>query len=1153
MLQEISQGQLSRLEFIVNSQTKISTNNNGTKSVFLAAGGYFQEEYIALFEQLTNTSPSEESSTENEYDNARFIADVFYERLKAIYKNKLFNFNKIFSVTIPSQIIAKFLFEKIEKEFYTDKEIQFFTNIDGQEAYERKLPLLIRLSSYYSFDEEINFQNIKAGDRVLIINDVISTGNLITNIINSISTKVVAENRPTLKAKVEKILAFVDTRISEDEINKLVLDNPMLKSENICRSSYFYSNSFLSENDIISLTKKLVLKFKNKPLHLQNAKLIRINPILNAPVTFPTRHSEEDKIAFRNPREFLERLPSKDLKIGHFHQNSLHHPYFIKPNDLFKKDEETGLTNDIGIKLFQSVISRVYNLEHSVNVAYYLESLTLQLTSLKSYSHLFNLENEGTAKQFENAHLEIQKLSQFTSIDKHYNLNQIANKLKVDYVFRPVFSGVELLSRIDITQFCEVEISNIVELHRFDTIKGWRFIIPPKYLNDSLINKTALIIDMGSFTGDSIIQMVDALSVYQLSKIIVVSLIGRIEDFDREFLSRLREIKVKRRKTDSDLNKNLPENSVANISIYFGTTLHIPPYPSIKVCKFCKEREKIESYLEAKECTSTYVRRNIEERKRDIELLHVNEIKSQCPTYFPEFKAQCDEKYDTLVFYKIRDDLGKIDGYRFYEDYYDYFDKLVDGSINYRQDMEAIIAVCLHESHLLITIKNQLPDIFNNLKEFIKGVIINDNIDSLFYKWQKKELLRFHLAINEKELLNDGFISIINFTDNDERSKNLLLFFIWEKHFEYRKEINKQFSVYEFRDNMFDVRNKIGNKYEDILDEIYTICIEFDYIAFSEIDLSFYKLKLFFKTEASYNSRPSNLSSGLTTHPSIYNAVNRLKTPLNRCENDPSNFILNIDEFRQNWSQKKERLQNELIKPLEKVKEFIKSSDTTGAYEFMYLSGSSKNINFLIASIDSCLSEIKQDNLHQKIHSMRQSIDTIMQTYLSIRSTFAIFCAEFLNFNPVTVLKSYFASNDFTDLRILDEHLMINLKKEKQINDYMTNIHPLILQCVYKEIFNNYNQYSDGSIFTVEDKIHENTFIITFTQNSRVKDPQKPKPNNNNKVCFLNLENNLLSPFGITFYSNKADFYNPKILNQPDSFIQEIKIPIFKSFKHESI
>jgi hypothetical protein len=1150
MLKEISQGRERRLDLIVDSQTKYSENNNGKKTIFLTAGGYFQEKYIALFEELTNTIPTDEGSEVNEYDNARFIADVFFEELVKEYKGKKFNFNKIFCVTIPSQIIAKFLYERIEKEYYENNEMKFYSNMGGKENHKRELPLLIRLSSYYSFDEEINFQNIKAGDRVLIINDVISTGNLITNIINSISNKVVDKNNPNLKARIEKILSVVDTRVSEDEIQVLLSKNLTLNKDDICSSAFFQANPFLSENDIISLRKRDIVKYKNRPEHLKEAKLIRINPILNAPVTFPTRHSEEDKIAFKNPVEFLEQFPSQDLKIGHFHQNSLHHPYFIKPNDLFKKDDLTGITNENGIKLFQSVISRVYSLEHSVDINYYLESLTHQLEALKQQSHLFNSTNKKTVTQFDIAATEINKIKDFVELDKTHNLNPIKNKLKVDYVFRPVFSGIELLSRNDITEFCDVATHNIIELHRFDTIKGWRFIIPPKYLNDSLVNKTALIIDMGSFTGDSIIQMVDALSVYQLNKIIVVSLVGRIEDFDREFLSRMREIKVKRRKNGES---NLPDNTVANINIYFGTNIHIPPYPSIKVCKFCNEKDKIETYLIAKECTSAYVINNIEDRRKQLELFHVNEIDKQCPSYFPEIRVQVNEKYDTLVFYRTRDDLGKIDGYRFYENYYEYFDKLIEGSENYNRDMEAIIAVCLHENHLLTTIKNQLPDIYSNLQKFIKEVIVGNTADTLHYSWQKKELLRFHLAINDSELLSSDLITILDFTNNCEACQNLLLFFIWEKHFEYRKETNKRFSVYEFRDNVFDVKNKIGIKHEELLKEIFNICDEFEYNAFSEIDLSFYKLKLFFKSEASYNNRSNYVSSGLTTHPSIYNAVNRLKTPLNRSESDPKNYKEDIKEFTQNWNQKKERLQHELIMPLNKIKEIIKNSDTHANIEFMYVPESSANINYLIRSIDSELAKFNDENLVDGIKSIKSSIDTIMKTYLMARSEFATFFDKFLTFNPVTELNLYFESEDFKGLRIPESNLSINLETETLINSYLVNIHPLLLSCVYKEIFENYNSYSDGSIFSVTDSIQDNTFILRFEQNSKVKDPQKLKSNNNHKVCFLNLENNLLSTFGVTFYSNKADFYNPKLENPPTNFIQEIKIPIFKSFKNDSI
>ena len=79
--------------------------------------------------------------------------------------------------------------------------------------------------------------------------------------------------------------------------------------------------------------------------------------------------------------------------------------------------------------------------------------------------------------------------------------------------------------------------------------KGWRFSFPPKFMNILSENKelSALIIDDGSITGATLMQMIDSVAFLSLKSIDVISIFGRLEDFQKELFSRVKSIRVKNR------------------------------------------------------------------------------------------------------------------------------------------------------------------------------------------------------------------------------------------------------------------------------------------------------------------------------------------------------------------------------------------------------------------------------------------------------------------------------------------------------------------------------------------------------------------------------------------------------------------------------
>ena len=302
-----------QLKEFINKQTR-------DEDIYLTAGGYYQEKYIAIFEELTadvTTGTTEERGKEL---YVTFIANLFVDKLINKFPDKNFPFNKILTVTLPSQMIAKAIHDELKKRH----DINYYQNNSDKE-YSTEYPKLIALSSYYSYYEEMQFKSISAKDKVLIVNDVISTGSLIKDIAERISLRK-EENNNSTRAKISCVLSVIDSRIPNSEIDC-----------NKHKSSIFFNDEStdLKESDFIILEQRKISKFKLNPSDTKT--LVRINPILNARITTKLKNSEEDKIVFKDSEKFLEYIPLKAMVIGHFKENALHHQYFFKPEILFEQ------------------------------------------------------------------------------------------------------------------------------------------------------------------------------------------------------------------------------------------------------------------------------------------------------------------------------------------------------------------------------------------------------------------------------------------------------------------------------------------------------------------------------------------------------------------------------------------------------------------------------------------------------------------------------------------------------------------------------------------------------------------------------------------------------------------------------------------------
>lgn len=1107
-------------------EDKESNKQAETNQIYLTAGGYFQMEYISLFEKL------------NDKKITKPLAEVFLNTLKYNFNN--LKYDKIVSVTLSSQLIAKAIDESLKEQIYLSKR-----NVNTR-------PYLVRLASYYSFDDEIEFKNINQGDKVLVVNDVISTGNLMKRI--SVSIKRLNKDPDKEPAEIVGLLTVVDTRKT--------LTTEKEKKEEV-PSINFNQISGLSEKKVVKLFDYPITKFKDNPkINLPKIETIRVNPILNSEISLDSKNSEEYKVAFKS-KDFLKEFPSDYLYIGHFSHNYVHHSYFFNTIKFFQSKNGAY----IGSRLLKKVYDIVRTKEIDTIPELNLISIRSKINLLKEYKNIISKKSIDALEKLD----EITKsilIEIWSSTKEDFNIDFDKERLNETYIFYPFFSGIEEIQKKELAKIFEISQEKIIDLQRFDTIKGWRFIPVPKTVDKEIEGKSIIVLDDGSCTGDTIIQIIDSLCFVRVKNITVLSIVGRLEDFNREFFSRIKELKVKSKtiylkdemgdKILIDGRKIIDEQATKNekiegyspvipVNIYFGSNFHIPIYASTKVCPFCKEIETLIDYENNHPAPPYLAIEYIKQRLQKIELIHTFKLGSSCPSYFPEIRHSVNEndKFDLRTFYRVRDEIGKIDGYRFYKDYYNFFNELKK-SPDRKRYLEAIIADCVHEIHLNETIKNQLPDVYFQLKQYISHIISRNSINDTFYNWENtlSSLVLFYLNICSDELFSDKLVSFINFIKTDNDSCCLFVFFLWEKHLEYRNKTNYDFPIYNFRDVFYSLlNNEVQDKEnrEPLYDDIIDIFKEFEYTSHSEVDFSFYKIKLYFQKEKKTNSKfPGQSQFYYTAHPSFYNRISPLLSDLDglksRLEDEEEEINFIPEEWEEKWNEVDALLKSRLIKHYETLSPCILKFDIFLEFNKYF----SPDSEFFLSNLCRLICEkIKSQRWHYEIEVVNQilnALNYIIEEYVKPNSSLHNFFNYFLNFNPHTALTAIIGKEQFKPL--IDNLKIDSYPSDIDIKDEVFNAHPIIITAILFELFQNELTHSNGSSIRIGLFKDNKYYTINYQQNKAV-DRDK---------FFTKKET------GIFYYCNYLEkhfgFKYQAFFNQ-EEFILDISIPLLKKYEYE--
>ncbi len=248
--------------------------------------------------------------------------------------------------------------------------------------------------------------------------------------------------------------------------------------------------------------------------------------------------------------------------------------------------------------------------------------------------------------------------------------------------------------------------------------------------------------------------MIDSIAFLNIDRINVLSVVGRLDDFQREFFTRIDSIKViydeeNSRDSKSTLNRIIP------LHIYFGAHFHIQVYPiSSDNCPFCEE---IKSLEKDKEELQKYplqpVSEFIEKRKSEIQIFETDGVK------YEDYQEETDKQYaglpdylpidiDKRELFLYRDKIGKLATYRTFKEYLIGFES---------DNLEIWMAIILHEPRLLKTIEQLLPSLKVSLLTFIKEQFSFDKkikSKSLSYRWKKSELIRFLILMDKNALFN---------------------------------------------------------------------------------------------------------------------------------------------------------------------------------------------------------------------------------------------------------------------------------------------------------------------------------------------------------------------------------------------------------------
>ncbi len=1019
-------------------------NQSKDQRAFLTSNSLYQKEFLTFIEKLYI----------REY--RRFISVyLFYNFLfdQGVIIEDLKKTTKVLTVTLSSQLLGK--------EF-----VDIFNLL-----IEKETPIqLIPLSNYYDFNTEEAFNELNEEDQIIIVNDVISTGSLSRKIENSLTDKV----------SIYGFITIVDSRTIDEQRN-------------------------IIKSNLTALLNKSIKKYKINPF--PNTKPIWINPILNSPTSM-SREKSNNKSILQSPQEFINNFDDDMLfKVGNFNHNTVYHSYFLNTEQFIKNEL------DAGFPIIKSLLNRLEDrLKSEQNTS--LENDIIEITRIKK--KYFSQEKSvrqigGNATLLNNAFSKIENsLSKELIQKKQYDLFSNKKVQLVDFIFYPFLSSISEIEKNIGPLSVQLRGSKKIEVFpipRIMTPRGWRFSFPPKFLNYYSKNKKALILDDGSCTGETLVQMIDSLSFLELSEINVLSIFARLEDFQREFLTRIKKIKVKDSENIYSGYKIIPLN------VFFGTHFHIPVYTKSTHYNNIErnELEGIKRYYELKEeVLPIQLEQYIISRLHSISnAINVREDDVK----FPEI-------VDKRTMFLIRDIIGNYDSYRlFKEDEFTYNDEESHyKELSFSEILDnikgkySLLAVINHEPSVINIIQRVYPEILVDLKSFCIDILHDENLSDLeliIFIFKGLVNIDINSGLNHNLLLSILEKGEVFGKGNVDLHNYIYFLFLNEKiksqtNSEYEAQFNSLRillkTIYNtINDNKLSDRgyfNLVKDLYGQFLRPVESTIIP--------------KLKAMYKVQSYYSLQQINEGGkDVSSHPNAYLHLSVISNTLIGFTNifpdevEIDSFISQTDVFFKGLTTK-------LINPLKQVLDFLNQF-----YLKNDLSIEIDKYNTLILEFKRLHNTIKENNLEATVLSNNTNIKSTVKWLKDFQNSF---------FKMSTELPMFF-THESTNLKSVVVDVIEEYKLSKELNPKIQinidesiklRINSYLLRIIIYELVENKTKHAPNSDAHLNYTQDRDFFYITYNQNY----PFYPKEENG-----LNTIRNIVIKYGgFCFISNTENY-----------------------------
>lgn len=692
-------------------------------TVYWTSGGYYQTEFIRFIEKLYETNL--EGLDDNDFEFSRKVAEYLLGKYQLIVG--VADFDYILSVTLSSQLLA----ESVRN---------MYCEVNG--LTKRQGPKVIRLSNYYDFSSEKVFRKIEKGKKVLIVNDVISTGKLNKEIYDSLVAVQGAE--------VCGILCLVDGRIPKGTISQIEHHYEEVIDDKTVWLLRYPMKKYIDYTRIDGMT--------GKPT------IISIDPVVNALNTMSVNNSDVDRLIFSDTAKdkmyqssaFLKRFSDPDrLWIGHLHHNVAHHSYYFRLHYWFESAE--------GREMIKTLVTDIKKREYTqLNEIAEKHSLIDQVIR-----ELDGINGSDELKQ----RLAVWQEDFSTGVEGIGEHNSL--------ILYPLYSASEVFVKKDYRQLFDIHENSrfiVFPLGRVESSKGWRLTFPPKVLNEVTRQYNhAFVIDDGSCTGETLMQMIDSVSFLHVKRIIVLSVVGRLEDFQREFFTRLHSIQI----------KSVTSGKVIPVSIYFGAHFHIPVYPAFTdVCPFCEEERILKRERNSKNMLPQPVEEYIDRRLEEIRLYDADgsiyESDGRNPAEYKGLPSYIPKDIDRYKLFEYRDKLGKLASFRTFREYLEGFEDT---------DLEIWVAIILHEPKLIRVIEQLLPSLKRKINPEIEAVLRRER--KINPSWRTADIIRFYaIFLGPTMLTYEVLKKVIKFAGADvsgkinrdefEDSIRFISYFLWK-------------------------------------------------------------------------------------------------------------------------------------------------------------------------------------------------------------------------------------------------------------------------------------------------------------------------------------------------------------------------------------